>query len=232
MEVESQEVRWEGCKWDVMVKQVFNMVTSSLPPDVTLVTEDGKWLEAHSLVLKASSPTFRSILHKTNVGNSTAANTTIYMPGFVHEQLALVVEFIYMGKTKVAAPLLQEFMGTFNNLDMLSSTSYKLGENITPVEGRKVQMVGKSNETEEGEEAEEGEITEEMEEDLMGCTTSSGESEKYFSNNLMDGRLEEGQKGQIAIESSETEAGEIIKSNESEVQNRPVEDVKDETRIS
>ena len=179
MEVESQEVRWEGCKWDVMVKQVFNMVTTSLPPDVTLVTEDGKWLEAHSLVLKASSPTFRSILHKTNVGNSTAANTTIYMPGFVHEQLAFVMEFIYMGKIKVAAPLLQEFMGTFNNLDMLSSTSYKLGENITPVEGRKVQMVGKSNETEEAEEAEEGEITKEMEEDLTG--------------------------GQMVIESNETE---------------------------
>ena len=63
MEEESQEVRWEGCKWDGMVKEVFNMLTPSLPPDVPLVTEDGKWLEAHSLILKASlgivSPKFK-----------------------------------------------------------------------------------------------------------------------------------------------------------------------------
>ena len=71
MEAESQEVRWDECEWDGMVEKVFNMVTTSLPTDVTLVTEDGKRLEAHRLILKASSPTFRSILNKTNIGNST-----------------------------------------------------------------------------------------------------------------------------------------------------------------
>ena len=54
MEEESQEVRWEACKWDGMVKQEVNMITTSPARDLTLVTEDVKWLEAHSVILKAS----------------------------------------------------------------------------------------------------------------------------------------------------------------------------------
>ena len=56
MEEESQEVRLEAFKWYVMLKQVFNMITTDLPPDATL--EDGKCLETHSLILKASFPHF------------------------------------------------------------------------------------------------------------------------------------------------------------------------------
>ena len=134
MEAESQEVRWDECEWDGMAEKVFNMVTTSLPTDVTLVTEDGKRLEAHRLILKASSPTFRSILNKTNIGNSTTvASTLIYMPGFVHEQLVSVVEFIYMGKSKVVPNLLEPFMATINSLGMISSTNNKIGENTSNV---------------------------------------------------------------------------------------------------
>ena len=64
MKEESQEMRWDGSKWEKMLQEVFKTVTTSLPPDLTLVTEDGKMLEAHSLILKASSPFFRVILGK------------------------------------------------------------------------------------------------------------------------------------------------------------------------
>ena len=218
MEEESEEVRWEACKWDVMVKQVFNMITTSLPPDITLVTEDGNSLEAHSIVLKASSPTFRSILQKTNaVGKSTkAANTTIYMPGFFHEQLAMVVEFIYMGKTMVAPTLHHELLATFKSLGILSSSSYKQAEKITSIEpekeGRKDPMVGENNETEE---TEDGEI---VEEDLMGFTNLD-ESEKSFGEKFfIGGHFEGGRKDEMvdkcddsATPSNETEDGEIVK---------------------
>ena len=71
-----------------MVKKVFSMIATSLPKDVILVTEDAKRLEAHSLILKAASTTFNSILHKTNnKGGSADSNTVIYLPGFAHEQL-------------------------------------------------------------------------------------------------------------------------------------------------
>ena len=39
-----------------------------------------------------------------------------YMPGFIHEQLVSVVEFIYMGRTKMTSPLLQVSMATFHKL--------------------------------------------------------------------------------------------------------------------
>ena len=41
------------------------------------------------------------------------------MPGFSHEQLVLVVEFIYQGRTTVADNLLHVFVATANSLGML-----------------------------------------------------------------------------------------------------------------
>ena len=195
MEGESQEVRWDECEWDGMVEKVFNMVTTSLPTDVTLVTEDGKRLEAHRLILKASSPTFRSILNKTNIGNSTTvASTLIYMPGFVHEQLVSVVEFIYLGKTKVVPNLLEPFMATINSLGMISSTNNKIGENTSnvalcaPEEGTKDKQGGRDNdirETNENEETEDGEIIE-----TNKCVSTPMENRGSFANNVIDNQFE------------------------------------------
>ena len=195
MEAESQEVRWDECEWDGMVEKVFNMVTTSLPTDVTLVTEDGKRLEAHRLILKASSPTFRSILNKTNIGNSTTvASTLIYMPGFVHEQLVSVVEFIYLGKTKVVPNLLEPFMATINSLGMISSTNNKMGENTSnvalcaPEEGTKDKQGGRDNdirETNENEETEDGEIIESNK-----CVSTQMENRGSFANNVIDNQFE------------------------------------------
>ena len=56
------------------------------------------------------------------------------MKNFKVELFALVslVEFIYMGKTKVSSPLIQQAsMAAINSLGKLSSTIYKLEENIT-----------------------------------------------------------------------------------------------------
>ena len=119
MKEESQEIiRWDGSEWERMLQEVFKTVTTSLPPDITLVTEDGKMLETHSLILKASSPFFRVVLGKwrTSANNNP---TIIYMPGFSHEQLVLVVEFIYQGRTTVADNLLHVFVATANSLGML-----------------------------------------------------------------------------------------------------------------
>ena len=190
MEAESQEVRWDECEWDGMVEKVFNMVTTSLPTDVTLVTEDGKRLEAHRLILKASSPTFRSILNKTNIGNSTTmASTLIYMPGFVHEQLVSVVEFIYLGKTKVVPNLLEPFMATINSLGMISSTNNKMGENTSnvalcaPEEGTKDKQG--DNDIRETNETEDGEIIEGKK-----CVSTEMENKGSFANNVIDNQFE------------------------------------------
>ena len=124
MKEESQEIRWNGSEWEGMLEEVFKMVATTLPTDLTLVTEDGEMLEAHSIILKASSPFFRSILDKSRqqAGNK---NIIIYMPGFSHQQLVLVVEFIYSGGTTVpgGGNLLHQFVATANRLGMLLTRS-------------------------------------------------------------------------------------------------------------
>ena len=109
------------------MKKVFSMVATSLPKDVILVTEDAKRLEAHSLILKAASTTFNSILHITKNCRG-GSNTVIYLPGFAHEQLTLVVELIYLGKTKVATHLLQDFKAAVKSLGVFSG--FELEDNI------------------------------------------------------------------------------------------------------
>ena len=39
---EGQEVRWDGLELEGMVEEVFKTVTTSLPTDITLVTENGE----------------------------------------------------------------------------------------------------------------------------------------------------------------------------------------------
>ena len=61
MEEESQEVRWEAFKWYICdVEAMFNMIITDLPPDVTLVTEDGKCHTASSSKPPFPTFTFRS----------------------------------------------------------------------------------------------------------------------------------------------------------------------------
>ena len=52
MEEESQEIGWNEYEWERMVKEEFKTITTSLPPDVTLVTEDGNMFTSLSLSIK------------------------------------------------------------------------------------------------------------------------------------------------------------------------------------
>ena len=107
---------------------VFTTITTSLPRDVTLVTDDGKVLEAHSIILKAASTTFKSILQKSDIDKAADPNVIVYLPDFVYGQLALVLELIYLGKTKVADHLILDFKATAKSLGVFSS--FKVEENI------------------------------------------------------------------------------------------------------
>ena len=114
MKEESQELRWDGSEWEKMVQVVLKTATTSLSPDLILVTEDGQRLEAHSLILTASSTFFRLILDKLDNNKTTA--TIIYMPGFLHQQLVLMLEFIYQARVAVPGNLLHAFEATANSL--------------------------------------------------------------------------------------------------------------------
>ena len=64
--------------------------------DVTLVCEDGHQLEAHKLILVASSPFFLNLLKK-----SRHPHPLIYMKGIKFEELQAMVDFLYRGEANV-----------------------------------------------------------------------------------------------------------------------------------
>ena len=75
--------------------------------DVTLACEDGYQVDAHKIVLGASSPIFH-ILLKRNIH----AHPLIYMQGMKSENLLAIVDFMYNGK----ANIYQENLDTFLNI--------------------------------------------------------------------------------------------------------------------
>ena len=73
--------------------------------DVTLVCEDGQKVEAHKLVLVASSPFFKNILTKKK-----NLHPLIYMRGVRSENLLAMVDFFYFGEANVYQENLDTFL--------------------------------------------------------------------------------------------------------------------------
>ena len=72
--------------------------------DVTLVCEDGQQVEAHKVVLVASSPFFLNILKRNK-----HPHPLIYMRGVRPENLMAMVDFFYHGEANVYQEHLESF---------------------------------------------------------------------------------------------------------------------------
>ena len=59
--------------------------------DVTLVCEDGRQMEAHKVILAASSPFFQKILER----NKHPHPLLVYMRGMTFDDLLAIVDFLY-----------------------------------------------------------------------------------------------------------------------------------------
>ena len=64
--------------------------------DVTLVCEDGQQIEAHKVILAASSPFFFDLLKRNK-----HPHPLIYMRGVKYELLVAMVDFLYLGEANV-----------------------------------------------------------------------------------------------------------------------------------
>ena len=73
--------------------------------DVTLVCEDGKQIEAHMVVLSATSPFFLDLLKRNK-----HPHPLIYMKGIKSENLVAMVDFFYRGEANVAQDNLNDFL--------------------------------------------------------------------------------------------------------------------------
>ena len=73
--------------------------------DVTLACVDGKQLEAHKVILAASSPFFQNLLRKNK-----HSHPIVYLKGMKSEELVAMLDFLYYGEANVYQDNLDAFL--------------------------------------------------------------------------------------------------------------------------
>ena len=92
--------------------------------DVTLACEDGQQLEAHKVILAASSPFFQKLLEWNK-----HPHPLIYMRGLKSEELLAILDFLYFGEINVLQEKLESFLALAEELQ-LNFTNNQIGTNL------------------------------------------------------------------------------------------------------
>ena len=79
--------------------------------DVTLACEDGKQVDAHKVILAASSPFFMDLLKRNK-----HPYPLIFMRGLKSADLVAIVDFLYFGETNVLQENLDSFLALAEEL--------------------------------------------------------------------------------------------------------------------
>ena len=90
------------------------MMTTSEFADVTLVTDDKQQLRAHRNILSAVSPVFKEILQLDGINS----NSVIYLRGIQHSEIALIMQYIYLGEARLHKDRVNEFLMVSKNLEI------------------------------------------------------------------------------------------------------------------
>ena len=85
--------------------------------DVTLVCEDDQQVEAHQVILSASSPFFMKVLR-----NNKHSHPMIYMRGLKAKDLLSIVNFIYTGETNILHEDLDDFLTIADDIQLKGLT--------------------------------------------------------------------------------------------------------------
>ena len=81
--------------------------------DVTLACEDGQQIEAHKVILAASSPFFKALLKKNR-----HSHPLIYMRGMKSVDLVAIVDFLYYGEANIFQEDLDSFLSIAEELQL------------------------------------------------------------------------------------------------------------------
>ena len=81
--------------------------------DVTLACEDGQQVEAHKVILAASSPFFKELLRKNR-----HPHPLVYMRALKSEDLVAIIDFLYFGEAKVFQENLDSFLALAEELKL------------------------------------------------------------------------------------------------------------------
>ena len=85
--------------------------------DVTLACEDGQQMEAHKVILAASSPFFEKILSRNK-----HPHPLIYLKGFQSKDLLAILDFLYFGEANVYQENLDSFLAIAEELKLKGLT--------------------------------------------------------------------------------------------------------------
>ena len=86
--------------------------------DVTLACEDGQQMEAHKVILAASSPFFEKILQRNK-----HPHPLIYFSGFHSRDLVAILDFLYTGEANVNQEDLDSFLEIADELKLKGFTN-------------------------------------------------------------------------------------------------------------
>ena len=91
--------------------------------DITLVSGDNKKIEAHRVILSASSAFFKNIL-----AGEKHANPLIFMRGVYSEDLEALIEFICCGETKLLKEQVDSFVKLITDIELFGVTEEAINE--------------------------------------------------------------------------------------------------------
>ena len=91
--------------------------------DVTLACNDGEEVQAHKVILAASSPIFQTLLRRKK-----HPNPLIFMSGVKSENLVAIVDFLYYGEAKVCQENLDAFLALAEDLEVKGLTGNNVNE--------------------------------------------------------------------------------------------------------
>ena len=86
--------------------------------DVTLACEDGKQVDAHKVILAASSPFFMDLLKRNK-----HPHPLIFMRGLKSADLVAIVDFLYFGETNILHENLDSFLALAEELRLKGLTA-------------------------------------------------------------------------------------------------------------
>ena len=115
---ESEKLCLKWNDFQVNVNSAFGMLRNDLDLcNVTLVSEDGKHLEAHKVILSSSSPFFLKLLKRNK-----HPHPLIFMRGVKADELSSLIDFLYYGEANVLQESLDTFLALAEELQLKGLT--------------------------------------------------------------------------------------------------------------
>ena len=105
-------LRWSDFKENINTA-FRNLRKDSEFTDITLACEEGHQVEAHKVILAASSPFFRSMLQKNK-----HCHPLVYMRGIKASDLGVILDFMYHGEVNIPQEDLDNFLSLAKDLEL------------------------------------------------------------------------------------------------------------------